>query len=169
MNLNSLRDAFKRLVPTTTPQVDPMDYSAHYNTPIPPDQLAAYNAWIASQKALGKNPENDKYDYDVNGFFLSGAATSPNGHGSDQFKKPNHPTFSNESQYAGSGGNLGGEWLNAGNQSYYNPSPLNLKFRPQGQLQQYFNQVEPDVMLLNPPQRPFVPGLDLREKFKQAR
>jgi len=129
-----------------------MDFSGRYNTPLNPAQQKQFDAWADQQKAkTGRDPRNDRYDYDVNGYFLSGAATDERGHGTDQFKKPNHPTFSNESIYHGKDGHMGGEWITSGGQTLYNPSPTNLRFRTLPQLQQYFRQVEPDVTLMNPP------------------
>lgn len=128
---------------------DPLDFSGKYNTPIPPEKQPAFDQWATQQQqTTGKDPRGDRYDYDVNGFFLSGQATDPRGHATDQFKKPNHPTFSDESQYNGLDGYVGGKWSDKG----YEPSVTNLQFRPQPVLQQYFNKVEPDTKLL--PQSP---------------
>lgn len=124
------------------------DYTDKYNTPIPPEKQAAFNSWVQSKKqATGKNPLGDRYDYDVNGYWLSGAANDPRGHGPDTFKKPNHPTFSDESIYNGVNGNYGGHW---GDDNTYSPSPTNLQHRSMGELQDYFKQVEPDVKLKQP-------------------
>lgn len=129
----------------TPQQSDPLDFTDKYNTPIPPEKQAQFDQWANTRKqATGRDPRNDRYDYDVNGFFLSGAATDPRGHGSDQFKKPNHPTFSDESQYNGVDSYVGGKWTDAG----YQPSVTNLQFRSQPGLQQYFNAVEPETKLL---------------------
>ncbi len=127
-------------------QVDPLDFSAKYNTPIPPEKQAAFNKWVAAKtQQTGRNPLGDKYDYDVNGYFLAtNGATDARGHGTDQFKKPNHPTFSNESQYHGLDGYVGGQWTPQG----YLPSQTNLQFRTLPQLQQYFQKVEPETRLL---------------------
>jgi hypothetical protein len=89
---------------------------------------------IAEQEAYNKHkiafPEdlsdNQKYDYDVNGFYqslykkhngdydkISKSLTrnDPSEHlGSDKFKKSNHPTFSNESKYAIPFIRTGGSW-----------------------------------------------------------
>jgi hypothetical protein len=127
---------------------DPLDFSSQYNTPLNSQQQVAYNVWAADRLAkTGKDPNRDKYDYDVNGFFLSGADTAANGHGTDQFKKPNHPTFSNESRYHGKDGNTGGAWMPSGARTMYMPSATNMKHRSYDELQKYFQEVEPDVVL----------------------
>ncbi len=138
-----------------SPQADPLDYSGRYNTPIPTAKQAAFDKWVADRtKATGKNPLGDRYDYDVNGYFLSGAATDARGHGTDQFKKPNHPTFSNESQYHGADGNYGGQWITTPTGTFYEASPLNIRLHGADKLKQYFQQVEPETQLLIPPLSP---------------
>ncbi len=137
-------------------QVDPLDYSAKYNTPIPPEKQAAFDNWVAQRtKQTGKNPLGDKYDYDVQGYWLSGAATDARGHGTDLFKKPNHPTFSDESKYNGVNGLTGGSWINPpGGGSFYQPSATNINLHGIQNLKRYFQQVEPETQLLAPPASP---------------
>jgi hypothetical protein len=140
--------------PVQMPTQDPLDYSAHYNTPIPPDRQAAFNQWVATHTQAGRNPLKDRYDYDVNGYFLSGQATDPRGHATDQFKKPNHPTFSNESIYHGKDGNYGGRWINSNGGSFYEPSAQNIRLHGIDKLRQYFQRVESETQLLAPPASP---------------
>lgn len=147
---------------TPSPQVstpssqpaDPNDFTNYYNTPIPPNRQQDYNNWSQQQqKTTGKNPENDKYDYDVNGYFLSGQGTDARGHADDQFKKPNHPTFSDFSQYNNHEGNVGGHW-DLKNKTF-TPSATNLKHYDAGDLQDYFNKQEPDYKLNMPSSNDF--------------
>ncbi|NJN97929.1 MAG: hypothetical protein HC875_29570 [Anaerolineales bacterium] len=51
--------------------------------------------------------------YDVMGFWKAGEDVDDRGHGTDYYKKPNHPTFSTESQYHGSDGFYGGQWTDS--------------------------------------------------------
>lgn len=143
-------------VPTMVPpRTDPLDYSAQYNTPIPTQRQAEFDRWIADQiRTTGRNPLHDRYDYDVNGYFLSGAAKDSRGHGTDLFKKPNHPTFSNESQYHGINGLHGGRWITTPGGTFYEPSPLNIQLHGAEKLRRYFQQVEPETQLLPPPLSP---------------
>lgn len=99
---------------------DPLDFTDKYNTPISAAQFAAYQAWA---RANGQDPVKGKYDYDLQGAFLAGSKTGARGHLTDQFKKPNHPTFSNESQYNGIDGYVGGQWTPQG----YAPSVTNIR------------------------------------------
>ncbi len=69
------------------------------------------------------------------------------GHTTDKFKKPNHPTFSDESQYSGQNGNVGGHW---GDDGTFTPSNTNLTQHTSAELQQYFKQNEPDTKLVLP-------------------
>ncbi len=113
-----------------------------YDTKLSPADEQAFAAWKA------KNAPNDSgEDYDLRGFFKSGLGTDARGHATDQFKKPNHPTFSTFSQYHGADGNLGGQWINQGGQGYFVPSATNLKNQSFADLQGYFKKYEPDTIL----------------------
>ena len=45
-------------------------------------------------------PNDSGADYDQRGAYKAGLAPGKDGHWPDTFKKPNHPTFSDQSQYA---------------------------------------------------------------------
>jgi hypothetical protein len=104
----------------------------------------AFRQWAQQQsKATGRNVANDVYDYDLRGWWAQnqGAALSGGGHLTDQFKKPNHPTFSDQSQYHGVNGMQGGQWQTQPNGSYsFTPGPTNLYSAPD--MQDYFSRVE---------------------------
>ena len=69
---------------------------SNYETQIAPDQESAFRAWRAANA-----PNDSGADYDLRGAFAAGVKPDPvTGHWPDTFKKPNHPTFSDESQYA---------------------------------------------------------------------
>lgn len=73
---------------------DPEDMTDNYNTPLSPAQEKRFKVWQKANPRLGNT-----YDYDARGFWLHGAPTASNGHGDDRWKKPNHPTFSDQSDY----------------------------------------------------------------------
>jgi hypothetical protein len=101
-----------------------------------------------------KNAPNDTgEDYDLQGAFLSNQQQASNGHFTDQFKKPNHPTFSTESQYSGINGETGGTWGQQNGKTVFYASPTNLKYHSPAELQSYFKQVEPDAILVLPKQQ----------------
>lgn len=77
-----------------------------YNTTLSPDEETKFTEW-KQQNA----PNDTGQDYDLRGAFRAGLSPAANGHWADTFKKPNHPTFSNQSQYAvGSDAARAGHW-----------------------------------------------------------
>lgn len=131
-------------MPQAQPQrVDPMDFSDKYNTQLSPEDEAKFQAWA---KANGK--EGDTYDYDLRGFWKEGAKFADNGHGADKWKKPNHPTFSDQSIYDGVDGYKGGRWGKKNGKDTYTPSSKNMWDLME--LVDYFKKVEPDVQLVLP-------------------
>lgn len=67
-----------------------------YDTKLTPAEEDAFQQW-----KLKFAPNDSGADYDLRGAFKSGLTPDPKtGHWPDTYKKPNHPTFSNESQYA---------------------------------------------------------------------
>lgn len=81
-----------------------------YNTDLGPMEQV-YQMWVASNLI----PFADQ-DYDMRGFYQNALANDPkslvrtNGqHYTDQFKKPSHPTFSQESAYS-TPETPGGQW-----------------------------------------------------------
>ena len=114
-----------------------------YDTPLIPEEEARFRKWAGKRI-------RDTYDYDLRGFWKSGESFAADGHGSDKYKKPNHPTFSEESQYS-TPENKGGKWMQAldGRWIFW-ASPANMRGRTIGDLQGYFNQVEPGNMVIFP-------------------
>jgi hypothetical protein len=132
------------------------DMTGQFNTALTPAQQQQYNAWIAKQN-MGADPT---YDYDMQGAFLAGAGKSgANGHFPDTFKKPNHPTFSTESQYSGQGGYTGGTWNELpGGKWTFSAGPTNMQYHSPDDLQSYFKRVEPDNQLILTPVAPVGPA-----------
>jgi hypothetical protein len=135
------------LDPSVAPTADPFDYTDRYNTKLTPSEEAAYQAWAAKQ-----GRQADTYDYDMRGAWKSGASAGddPRGHYPDTYKKPNHPTFSDQSQYHGVDGMQGGTWGGTDAAPTFTPSATNLAMMSPAQLQRYFQQVEPDATLILP-------------------
>lgn len=122
------------------------DYRDQYNTPLSPEDEALFQVYLGVT-----NRAQDLNDYDLRGAWKSKAAEAANGHLPDTYKKPNHPTFSNESQYSGKDGLMGGAWAQTPNGKWsFAPGPTNLQTMPLEQLQQYFRQREPDATLVIP-------------------
>ena len=119
------------------------DPSQRYNTKLTDKEEKQFQEWAAKENKL-----KDTYDYDLRGFWKDKQSFADNGHGSDKYKKPNHPTFSDQSQYHGTEGKQGGKWTEdtKGNVSF-TPSETNLKNMSAEQLRQYFDKFEPGVKL----------------------
>ncbi len=120
------------------------DFTNQYNTPLTAQELADYNTKFKS---------GDSYDYDMQGWYKANPNSDPNGKGvhyPDTYKKPNHPTFSDQSQYNGNG-NTGGKWQQQQDGSYtFTPGSTNLQMFQPDELQNYFNKVEPKNKLILP-------------------
>ena len=123
------------------------DFSDKYNTQLSPEDEKKYQSWA---NRIGKS--NDTFDYDLRGAWKeinSGRmSSSNNGHLSDRYKKPNHPTFSDESIYNGVDGYQGGQWsVDKSGSTVFTPSKHNLNNLSLEKLKQYFSQYEPDAKL----------------------
>lgn len=128
---------------------DRKDFTNRFNSRLTPEQESAFTQWMwnASQK-LNRSLWRDLYDYDLRGFYASGGQLD-GGHLPDTFKKPNHPTFSNESMYSGSNGYTGGTWQEGPDGKWlYVPSGTNVLMHGVSGLRDYFVSREPDSLLV---------------------
>jgi hypothetical protein len=90
----------------TSPTRVPAATAGKYDTQLTPVEEKAFQQWKAKYA-----PADSGEDYDYRGAFKAGATPGEDGHWVDTFKKPNHPTFSNESQYArGADAAKAGHW-----------------------------------------------------------
>ena len=130
---------------------DELDFTDRYNTPLPQQQESAFQNWTKNQsEATGRDVSKDLYDYDMRGWFAANnGASLKGGHLTDQFKKPNHPTFSTGSKYNGIDGNEGGEWGKQSDGSWtFTPGTTNLQNFSPVEMKNYFSQVEPGNQLI---------------------
>lgn len=109
-------------------EFDPeMMFKDRYNTKLTPAEKKKFDKWVAEESTRqGRDILMDMGAYDVQGFWKSGdyKMKDSDGHGADTWKKPNHPTFSNQSKYHGADGWYGGNWTkDAG----YQPSKQTLQ------------------------------------------
>lgn len=89
------------------------DFTDQYNTELNPEQEAAYQKWLSIQTV-----PTSTHDYDLRGFFANQVfgktdTSEHKGHFDDRWKKPNHMTFSDQSNYAQilpDGSSTGGRW-----------------------------------------------------------
>lgn len=122
---------------------DPRDFSSRYNTQLTPQELGQYTDWAKKQTgAVGRDILKDSYDYDMQGWWKNNPNVDlKDGHLTDQFKKPNHPTFSDQSQYHGVDDHEGGMWAKMPNGSWsFVPGKTNM-YKPE-EMQDYFGRVE---------------------------
>lgn len=81
-------------------------YTPSFDTILNSDQESAFRQWKARYA-----PNDSGADYDLRGAFRAGVTPDPkSGHWPDTFKKPNHPTFSDESIYASVAPERAGHW-----------------------------------------------------------
>lgn len=116
-----------------------------YDTPLTSAQEQDY------QSKYGADASRD---YDMRGYYSDNAAAAPNAEGQhypDTYKKPWHPTFSDESMYSGVAGNQGGTWgQDAAGKDTFTPGPTNVQLHGLLGLIDYFDKSEPDATLLMP-------------------
>ena len=96
------------------PTIDAMDRmlqnrklaEGQYDTQLTPDEELKYRKWKAQNA-----PQDSGVDYDLRGAYKAGVTRDPaSGHMPDTFKKPNHPTFSDQSRYAPLAPQRAGRW-----------------------------------------------------------
>lgn len=118
----------------------PKDMTNYMNTPLSATQQADYNT---------KFSPGDSYDYDMQGWYKDNQGADPKSEGvhyPDTYKKPNHPTFSDQSQYSrGDAGSWGKDDSGA---DTFTPGSQNLKMHGEQGLKDYFQKVEPKAKLL---------------------
>ena len=120
---------------------DPMDFSDKYNTFLPPALESEFQ-----QSPMAK----DVRDYDSRGAWLElkrgTMKKDQRGHLGDKYKKPNHPTFSDQSIYHGKDGYWGGSWTKDNNgRDVFLPGITNMF--SQSALRDYFDRNEQGVGL----------------------
>jgi len=134
----------------------PPDYSGQYNTVLSEKLETEFQSLI---KQIGR--QRDLADYDMRGAFAAGQL-KPDGRGhlTSQFKKPNHPTFSQDSIWNGFDGYTGGHWRQDAKQSWsFTPSATNLNMHGIGGLRDYWDKQEaPAGNVLNMGRIPFAAG-----------
>jgi hypothetical protein len=132
------------------------DLKGHFSPNTTPlDDMNDYLNYLKWAHAGGKNTAEEEHDYDLRGYYKAGGQLAPAGsqsHLPDTFKKPNHPTFSDESKYSGPG-NEGGHWITdkKGNYVGFQAGAGNLQYHSPQDMQDYFDKYEPGIQLHFPP------------------
>jgi len=132
-------------------------FKNNFNTKLTPKEEAKMREWAKTARN-GKplDPDAESSDYDIRGAWKKNLKASGNDHFNDEFKKPNHPTFSDQSIYHGTQDEngrtfVGGSWGNKGNRDTFTPSRtmLNNTHDPEI-LKRYIKEREPNVDLILP-------------------
>lgn len=77
-----------------------------YDTKLLPSEEMKFQQWKAKNA-----PRDSGEDYDLRGAYKEGLTRDiESGHWSDKYKKPNHPTFSDQSKYAKDEPKKAGHW-----------------------------------------------------------
>lgn len=122
-----------------------LDYTERYNTVLSEPMEDSFQAWAKQYDKL-----EDLRDYDLRGWYKeqveNGQSVSleAGAHLSDKYKKPNHPTLSDQSKYNGMDGVQGGVWSEDG-KSY--TVKRNVSRTEAEELKRYFRKYEPGVEL----------------------
>lgn len=119
--------------------------SQPFGTALSPSDETSYQQWRSTANAQSGH-DIESPDYDMRGFWKSGAAQGSNGHFPDTYKLPSHPTFSDESIYSGKGGNQGGHWEQSGSGWTFTPGPTNIS-NGLDKTREYLKRSDPDVIL----------------------
>jgi hypothetical protein len=85
-------------------------------------------------------------DYDLEGYKKKYGEPPKGQHLTDEFKRPNHITFSDESIYH-SNETPGGKWEQKDSKWHYTPSEHVLKQHGADKLKSYFKKKEPQAVL----------------------
>ena len=113
-----------------------MLYYNKYNTSLTSEEKIQYDQWLKQVSEEQKRDVSmDRGTYDLQGYWKNDRTTDADGHGSDKWKKPNHPKFSNESIYNGAEGFYGGRW--EGNA--FQPSKQTVDLYGEDSLNRYFS------------------------------
>lgn len=127
-----------------TDSFTPKDLTNEYNTKLSQLEEKEFQKWAKEQ-----GRERDLFNYDLRGAWKemqSGTMQEDDrGHLGDKYKKPNHPTFSNQSIYSNEK-NVGGKWEERNGQTVFTPG-RELSKAEANYLQTYFAEVEPGVVL----------------------
>lgn len=121
------------------------DMTRDFNTVLSDEEENEFIDWAIANRRL-----RDLYNYDLRGAWKalrSGSMTEDErGHLGDKYKKPNHPTFSDQSQYAKDAPGRAGSWY-VGSKGTNIFSAKGLSYDDYRYLQRYFQVVEPNSIL----------------------
>lgn len=110
-----------------------------YETELSPSDEQQFQKW-----KLQYAPNDSGEDYDLRGAFKAGLKPSSNGHWPDTYKKPNHPTFSNESIYAKDAPSKAGHWIG---ETYVSPNKADVLSAVRQKYPQYTDTPDGELVI----------------------
>lgn len=128
-----------------------------YDTKLSPKDEQMFINWAIKNGKVNDAGLPDTYDYDLRGAWKAITSGKMNGqdergHLGDLYKKPNHPTFSNQSMYNGVDGLNGGQWIEHNGKTYFTPSSWNVdNIGGLANMQNYINKAERGAAELSSP------------------
>jgi len=143
-------------VPVSGPEVaqPPIAPAGKYDTKLSPEDEEKFQKWAGNDKI-----RRDTSDYDMRGFWKAAGKQADDGHYPDKFKKPSHPTFSDESVYHGKDGHEGGKWTQIGKDKWaFEPGQTNLR-NGIDKTRAYLKQSDPGVELREAAKEEDLPGV----------
>jgi len=139
------KPVYRRMIPTGAGQddeEDDTDYS-FLDTPLSPDGEIGYQIWKRKYA-----PKDSGWDYDLRGAYAAGLTPDPTtGHWPDTYKKPNHPTFSDQSKFAKDYPDRAGSW---NGDQYVKPQFLNPSTGSYEPIRRMGSGQDEDEYFLNP-------------------
>ena len=145
-NGDSANELIKHLGETSLEEGSQPDFKNRFNTELNPKDETKFRQWVKTSPMYLRR--NHSYDYDLRGAWKAGVI-KPGKRLPEMFKKPNHPTFSNESKYHSRYLFSGGNWRRLQNGQYeFTPSEHNLKIHGPKELSLYFKKFEPNNLLV---------------------
>lgn len=128
----------QRQQPAAASSADAIATDPRFNTRLSSQEETQFQKW--KQRYA---PHDSGYDYDLRGAFKSGfTPDAKTGHWKDEFKKPNHPTFSDQSRYAKAMPERAGSWKG---ETYVPPRPLQKQQQASSLHQQALDAINQNV------------------------
>lgn len=138
-SLNAFAESTESLADTQSHPSYAMPTMSSFDTALSPGEEQKFQAWKARYA-----PHDSGHDYDLRGAYKAGFLPDPQtGHWPDTYKKPNHPTFSDQSVYSSLTGTRPGTWQGETYVPASSPLDSSLQdFTSQGEADQLRGAVE---------------------------
>ena len=129
----------------------PQNYKPNIPSQANMETMEGFNQYLSDTGRMSDDYDYESFYNDKETFlqWLAEEIKNPGkAHFTDKYKRPNHPTFPEESVYSGQDDVVGGKWSNRQGKFTYTPSMYNIN--QNGGVDKYiekFNRYEPDTRL----------------------